>query len=337
MHRYWKTALAAALCAAAFSQPNFAQAPPATILTIDLENRDEYFCDVADPLKYATDPSVTTHSPQKNFYQGIQISDIVAVNGQPANGIQIIREQLVLLRRNPAPGQAIADFGAGSLVDFTWEFFKPDGTLIGTLESKGITNSAAPPYSPPLGVGVNSPIVIVGGSGAFLGARGTHNTTATFVATRSASIAEDPSNRRNTPGGKGQSVIYLIPMERPEIPTTSSGPAVTHASDFTPVTTSKPAAPGEILSLFATGLGPTVPGVDPGRPFPSNPLAAVNSPVDVSVNGKSAEVLAAVGFPGVVDGYQVNFRVPADAAKGMATIQVSAAWIAGPPVSIAVQ
>jgi hypothetical protein len=35
--------------------------------------------------------------------------------------------------------------------------------------------------------------------------------------------------------------------------------------------------------------------------------------------------------------YQVNFRVPPDTAKGPAAIQVSAAWIAGVPVSIAVQ
>jgi uncharacterized protein (TIGR03437 family) len=55
------------------------------------------------------------------------------------------------------------------------------------------------------------------------------------------------------------------------------------------------------------------------------------------VNGISAEVLAAVGFPGSVDGYQVNFRVPQGAGKGVATIQVSAAWIAGTSVGIAVQ
>src|SRR5207248_114893 len=31
-----------------------------------------------------------------------------------------------------------------------------------------------------------------------------------------------------------------------------------------------------------------------------------------------AEILAAVGYPGAVDGYQVNFRVPSDTAKGPA-------------------
>jgi uncharacterized protein (TIGR03437 family) len=70
------------------------------------------------------------------------------------------------------------------------------------------------------------------------------------------------------------------------------------------------------------------------RARPPFALAIVNSPIEVAVNGKPAEVLSAVGFPGAVDGYQVNSRVPPDAAKGPASIQVSAAWISGAPVSI---
>jgi uncharacterized protein (TIGR03437 family) len=102
------------------------------------------------------------------------------------------------------------------------------------------------------------------------------------------------------------------------------------------VTPSKPAAAGEVLSVFMRNLGPTTPGVDPGKPFPASP-PTVNAPVQVTVNGESAEVTAAVGYPGSIDGYQVNFRVPSGASKGTATIQVSAAWIAGPAVSIAIQ
>jgi uncharacterized protein (TIGR03437 family) len=122
----------------------------------------------------------------------------------------------------------------------------------------------------------------------------------------------------------------------PQIVATAAGPAIVHASDFSLVTATKPAKAGEILSLFATGLGPTQPGVDPGQAFPSAP-PAVNSPVQLTVNGSPAQVLAAVGYPGGVDGYQVNFQVPPGVVPGMATIQVSAAWIPGPAVSIPVQ
>ena len=66
-------------------------------------------------------------------------------------------------------------------------------------------------------------------------------------------------------------------------------------------------------------------------------IPMIRPEIDVMVNGKSAEVLAAVGFPRAVDGYQVNFYVPPGTAKGPATIQVSAAWITEPAVTITVQ
>ncbi len=102
------------------------------------------------------------------------------------------------------------------------------------------------------------------------------------------------------------------------------------------MSSSNPAKAGEILSLFCRSLGPTTPGVDPGSTFPQDPPAVVNGPVDVLVNGKHAEVLGAVGYPGSSDGYQVNFRVPADAGPGTASLQVSAAWIPSDGVSIAI-
>lgn len=126
-------------------------------------------------------------------------------------------------------------------------------------------------------------------------------------------------------------------MVQPQIVSTPDGPAISHSKDFTLVTSSRPAAAGEILSLVATGLGPTRPGVDPGQPFPASPLLDVNSPVAVTVNGKPAQVLSAVGYPGAVDSYWVNFQVPSDVTAGTATVQVTAAWISGPSVKIAVQ
>ena len=116
-----------------------------------------------------------------------------------------------------------------------------------------------------------------------------------------------------------------------------SGPAIVHANNFQQVTASNPAHPAETLTLYATGLGPVRASVDPGQPFPSSPLAPVNSPVDVKVNGASAIVSYAGGYPGTVDAYQVNFTLPASLAPGMATLQVVAAWIPGAAVTIPVQ
>src|SRR5215469_12219332 len=159
----------------------------------------------------------------------------------------------------------------------------------------------------------------------------------TTVPFRTASITEDPANRRINGGGKIRWVLTIVPMSTPSIIATPAGAAVTHSADFSPVTNTKPATAGEILSVFMTGLGPVHPGVDPGQPFPSSPLASVNSPVEATVNGEPADLLGAVGYPGSVDSYQVNFRLPSDTAKGIATVQLSAAWISGAPMKIPVQ
>ena len=298
------------------------QTPPTTTLVIDLQNVVEYQADISDPSKFATNPNVTPSVQPRNFFVVTILGDIVAVNGQPAKGTYVGRTRPIIASPAPNAGGAIADVTRTAIREHIFEILKSDGTPVGTIVSLGFSGGPAPPGAPSTERG-NWPIV--GGTGAFLGARG--QIGGTGGSGRAASMAEDPANRRTNGGNAFPFIVHVIPMSVPQIVTTASGPAVTHSSDFSLVTASKPAAAGEILSLFATGLGPTV-GVDP---------AVVNSPVEVTVNGKPAEVLGAVGSSGTVDGYQVNFRVPADAAKGLATIQVSAAWIAGTPVSITVQ
>ncbi len=296
-----------------------------------------YQGDIGDPQKFATDPKQTVSLGTKNFGVSTLLGDIVTVNGQRFKGLCAGRTRGIVANPTPIPGQAIADVARTAMREIILEILNPDGTPIGTIMGLGFNGGTAPPG---LSSANRGNYAIVGGTGAFLGVRGQLTQRAQDlerVIPRAASVAEDPANRRIYGGGMIRLYVYIIPMSLPQILTAGTGPAVTHSSDFSLVTSSKPAAAGEVLSLFATGLGPTVPAVDPGQPFPSTPAAAVNSPVEVKVNGKSAEVLGAVGFPGSLDGYQVNFRVPQDTGKGVGTIQVSAAWIAGAPVSIPIQ
>ncbi len=334
-HLRQKTAFAITLCAAAWTQQGLAQLGPTAILTVDVNNAVRYDEDISDPSKFATVPGPAPASPIRTFTKSVFIYDIVAVNGQPAKGTMIQSSRAVFLRPVPTPGQAIGDTTENTITEWTLEFLNSDGSQIGTIATLGVGGGPPPPGAPlkiTQGTGA-----IVGGTGAFLGARGQFGLSVSTSAARAASMAEDPANRRTNGGGTQQFVLQLIPMVWPQIVTNAGMPAVTHSSDFTLVTASKPAAAGEVLSVFASGLGPTRPGVDPGQPFPASPAAAANSPVQITVNGKPAQAIGAVGFPGAVDGYQINFRVPPDTAKGTATIQLSAAWIAGPAVSIAIQ
>lgn len=334
-----KTALATVLCAAAWSQLGLAQVPPPSILQIDVANNVLYREDTSDVSKFATAPTVTpiVGHGANNFDRALGIADIVAINGQPVMGTHIRWAVNIHLSTAPAPGQAIADTGRIAVTVYTFEILKSDGAPIGTIITNGLAGGPAPPGAP---LTAMDNYAITGGTGAFLGARGQMGAVANppgVPGQRGASITEDPANRRLNGGGTERYVVHLIPMESPEIAMLPAGPAVTHSSDFSLVSASKPATAGEILSIFARGLGPVKPGVDPGKPFPSSPLAIVNSPVEVVVNGKPAEVLGAVGLPGSVDGYQVNFRMPPDTANGPASIQLTAAWISGTAVQIAVQ
>jgi hypothetical protein len=335
---HWRSALATALCAAACCQPSWSQVAPSSILKIDLADFVVYSQDSGDPLKYATEPNVTPNVPVRNFYRGTQLADIVAVNGQHVKGTFCIAAVTVIASRiAPAPGQAIADIERSTVSVVTLEILKSDGTPIGTIVANGLHNGIATPGSPLSAAQQN--LAISGGTGAFLGVRGQLAAEAGqpgVPIARLASMAEDPANRRRNGGGRVRWVAHLIPLLAPQIVTRASGPAVFH-SDFSPVTAANPARAGEVLIAEVTGLGPTVPGVDPGRPFSTDSRVQVNSPVDVTVNGSPAEVINAIGWLGLVDTYRIDFRVPGGTTSGIASIQITAAWIAGPVVRIPVQ
>jgi hypothetical protein len=333
----------AILISAGYVNPARGQGSPTTLL-IGLENVVEYQVDVSDLSKWGTNPNITQGSAGKGMGVGcvglplVAFGDIVSVNGDPATGTYVSRGLAVCLSPTPTAGLlAIGDISANSLRDETYYILQSDGvTPIGTIMVNGLSGSVNPrPPGPPPG-GQN--YAIVGGTGAFLGARGQKGSVSPgLIGLRIASITEDPAKRRQNGGGHGLFTFYVIPMFRPDVVITPNGPAITHSNDFSLVNAAKPATAGEILSLFATGLGPTSTSLAPGQPFPSSPLAVVNSPVAVTVNGRAADVLAAVGYPRSVDGYQINFRVPTDTPKGTATIQVTAAWIPGAPVTVPIQ
>lgn len=327
-----------ALGAAFFCLRAAAQVAAPSILQIDIADHVLYFEDAADPAKFSTDPNIPTRVPTFNFARSASVADIVAVNGQRVMGSFAATYMAMFFRPAPTPGQAIGDTTRNAIGVATLEILKSDGSPIGTIAASGHAGGAAPPGSPLATTG-GSNLVITGGTGAFLGARGQIGVAAAspgVAVQRITSMTEDPANRRRIGGGSQRWVVHLIPMATPQVAVSAGGPAVFH-SDFSPVTSARPARPGEFLIAQATGLGPTVPGVEPGQPFPIDANLPVNSPLRVMVNGQDAEVIAGVGWPGLVDTYRVDFRVPEGLGSGAASVQLSAAWISGTAVRIAVQ
>ena len=135
MRRLWKpivlAALAAALCTSGFGQT--AERP--VVLVIETENGNAYRGDVTDATKLARDLGVTTPGPARAFQYSLLVSDIVAVNGKLAKGLQSSRTAALMARVNPQPGQTIADHdGNGPYLCF-WQFQAPDGSWIGSTNN----------------------------------------------------------------------------------------------------------------------------------------------------------------------------------------------------------
>jgi hypothetical protein len=320
---------------------SLAQHPAGSLLVIQLENQTGYVRDVADTSRFAVDRGPTTTftiAGQQgiSFSELIFVGDIVSVNGKRVKGTATELITWIPIRPSPTPGQFIGDTTRAGFYEWNFEILHEDGRQIGSIRASGMGQGSPPP-------GATSAVraasyAVIGGTGAFLGVRGyMGGGGAASPPARIASVTEDPANRRLHGGGSVTQNIYLLPMFRPEIVSAPGGPAVVHSGDFSLVTQSRPARAGEILSLFASGLGPTVPSVEPGEPFTTDVRHLVNSPVEVLVNGRSAEVLYSGGYPGALDHYQVNFRVPDGTPTGTVSVQVSSAWILGPAISISVQ
>ena len=308
---------------------------PVTELRVDVNNYVLYNYDTFDTSQFSTNRNAT-NVPMKTYNYHIGVGDVTAVGGAQAKGTLFCTHTMFLLNPNAIAGngQAVADISRNMLDDCAVEIQTSSGVAVGTIFFQGLFGGLPPPGSP-TGT-ARSNMNITGGTGAFLGARGQAGGVSAF-SPRVASVAEDPANRRANGGGTESIVLQILPLFSPEVIVTQGGPAVVHSSDFSLVTASKPAKAGEILTLFARGLGPTNPAVPYGRPFPAGSTPVVTSPVMVNVNDNSAQALYAGGYPGATDGYQVNFQVPAGTVPGVVTLSLVSGFIVGGQVTIPVQ
>jgi uncharacterized protein (TIGR03437 family) len=226
----------------------------------------------------------------------------------------------------------IADTNRFGMAEFQVEILREDGSPIGSIFMQGQNFGTPTPGAP--AASNSGAFAVVGGTGAFFGARGqaTAAPARTGGGARNTSVLEDPSLRRSRPGGGQRLMIQLIPASVPEI-------AQVYHADFTPVTANAPARPGETLIVLAKGLGATTPALEPGAVFGAEPLAVASAPVRVQINGAGSGVstLNQVGWVGTSDSYRVDFRLPDDTPSGTATLRLRAAWAWGSEFRIPVR
>lgn len=105
----------------------------------------------------------------------------------------------------------------------------------------------------------------------------------------------------------------------------------------------RPARPGEVIELYATGLGPTQTEVAPGALAPMQPISTTQKPTVIIGNTtlSDADVLYSGLAPGNISAlYQINVRVPASAGNGDLPIRMTvggAQSVAGTTIPVQAQ
>jgi uncharacterized protein (TIGR03437 family) len=124
------------------------------------------------------------------------------------------------------------------------------------------------------------------------------------------------------PAGISAAVPITVQANAPQL-FTIDGKSVlgTHASGvllgktgLLPSATTTPAAPGETIVIYGTGMGATAPALIPGT-LPPEAVSLATRPT-VTIGGAKATVLSAGVGAGTAGVYQINVQVPPDAANG---------------------
>ncbi|MFB3827286.1 MAG: hypothetical protein ACE15B_10980 [Bryobacteraceae bacterium] len=119
-----------------------------------------------------------------------------------------------------------------------------------------------------------------------------------------------------------------------------SGPGAILNQDYSVNTSSRPAAKGSVVMVFATGEGATTPRGETGRVIlDASQLKKPVQDVTATVGGRPAQVQYAGSAPGFISGVmQVNVVIPEDAASGAQSIVIKAGNNSSPAtVTVAVQ
>jgi uncharacterized protein (TIGR03437 family) len=189
------------------------------------------------------------------------------------------------------------------------------GTIVEVYGS-GLASGTANPSILPLPNIFNGTIVVVGGGQVplyFLSdGQLDVEIPADLPATQQHAIVVSANGALTIPD-----LIDIVPVQLGVAAYTDGHVIAQHGADFSYVTASSPAKPGEVLVIYLSGMGATNPAVKSGDPAPgTEPLARVTVAPTLTVDGQNADIGFAGLSPGFVGLYQVNFTVPPTARNG---------------------
>jgi uncharacterized protein (TIGR03437 family) len=116
------------------------------------------------------------------------------------------------------------------------------------------------------------------------------------------------------PAGTAAAVPITIQANAPQLFTADGKHVLCAHANGALTDSSAPAAPGETIVLYGTGLGATTPALIPG--IVPGAFASLATLPQVTIGGAAATVVSAGVPPNAAGLYQINVQVPSDAANG---------------------
>jgi uncharacterized protein (TIGR03437 family) len=144
--------------------------------------------------------------------------------------------------------------------------------------------------------------------------------------------------------GDSSSTLVTVPLldHSPaafEYSEAGTGRALVAALDpsFNLVTSSNPARRGNVVQIYANGLGPVTNPPASGEVTPAEPLSATRVAPTVTIGGRPAEVLFSGLAPYNVGLYQINLRVAADTPTGLQPVVITSNGIQSKAANVPVE
>jgi uncharacterized protein (TIGR03437 family) len=108
-------------------------------------------------------------------------------------------------------------------------------------------------------------------------------------------------------------------------------------TNFNVVTSSNPARRGNVVQIYANGLGPVNNPPASGAVTPAEPLSATRAVPTVTIGGRSAEVLFSGLAPYNVGLYQINVRVASDTPTGLQPVVITSNGIQSKAANVPIE
>ena len=138
-------------------------------------------------------------------------------------------------------------------------------------------------------------------------------------------------------GSANSTVQVTLAAVQPGIFTIDGSQAAALHADFSLISASQPAAPGETIIVFCTGLGVVNPVTPTGAAASSTVLSSTVAPYAATIAGQSAPVSFSGLAPGFVALGQVNLAVPSGAPSGLQDLVISSGGVNSNTVKIRVR